>query len=119
MYTFSFERLEVWNRSRQLIKKIYKMTEYFPESEKFCITSQIRRTFLSVSSNIAEGSSRKSKKDQAHFYSIAYSSLMEGLNQLIISNDLGYFDDYTLKELRNDVHTVSLMINRLIKYSVK
>jgi four helix bundle protein len=95
------------------------MTEYFPESEKFCITSQIRRTFLSVSSNIAEGSSRKSKKDQAHFYSIAYSSLMEGLNQLIISNDLGYFDDYTLKELRNDVHTVSLMINRLIKYSVK
>lgn len=78
---------------------------------------QLRRAIISVCSNIAEGSSRKSKKDQSHFYIIAFSSLMETLNQLIISNDLNYLEDNILFELRNDIHTVSLMLNRLIAYS--
>ena len=65
----------------------------------------------------AEGSSRKSKKDQSHFYNMAFSSLMETLNQLIISNDLDYIDSQSLIELRSDVHTISLMLNRLINYS--
>jgi four helix bundle protein len=117
MYTFSFERLEVWNKSRLLTKKIYTLTKNFPDSEKFGIVSQLRRAVISVCSNIAEGSSRKSKKDQSHFYNIAYSSLMESLNQLIISNDLEYLESLALSDLRNDVHTISLMLNRLINYS--
>jgi four helix bundle protein len=119
MYTFSFERLDVWNKSRLLTKKIYHETISFPDSEKFGIVSQLRRAVISVCSNIAEGSSRKSKKDQSHFYNIAYSSLMETLNQLIISNDLDYLESSVLFELREEIHTISLMLNRLIAYSEK
>jgi four helix bundle protein len=119
MYTFSFERLEVWNKSRLLTKNIYNLTSKFPDAEKFGIISQIRRAVISVCSNIAEGSSRKSKKDQSHFYNMAFSSLMETLNQLIISNDLDYLEVHNLSELRNEVHTISLMLNRLIGYTSK
>ena len=119
MYTFSFERLEVWNKSRLLTKSIYHLTNKFPDSEKFGITSQLRRAVISVCSNIAEGSSRKSKKDQSHLYNIAFSSLMETLNQLIISSDLDYLETHILSELRNEIHTISLMLNRLIVYSNK
>ena len=117
MYTFSFERLEVWNKSRLLTKKIYNKTQNFPDSEKFGMISQLRRAIISVCSNIAEGSSRKSKKDQSHFYNIAFSSLMEVLNQLIISNDLDFLEAQVLSEFRNDIHTISLMLNRLISYT--
>jgi four helix bundle protein len=113
MYTFSFERLEVWNKSRLLTKKIYGLTKQFPDSEKFGMTGQLRRAIISVCSNIAEGSSRKSKKDQVHFYNIAFSSLMETLNQLIISNDLEYLDYQSLTELRKEIHPISLMLNGL------
>ena len=119
MYTFSFERLDVWKKSRLLTKEIYSLTKKFPDDEKFGITSQLRRAIISVCSNIAEGSSRKSKKDQSHFYNISYSSLTELLNQLIISNDLGYLQDDSLEEIRNEIHTISLMLNRLIAYSNK
>jgi four helix bundle protein len=117
MYTFSFERLDVWNKSRLLTKKIYKLTQEFPANEKFGLTGQIRRAIISVCSNLAEGSSRKSKKDQAHFYNIAFSSLMETLNQIIISNDLEYLDNQELMILRSDIHTISLMINNLTNYT--
>jgi four helix bundle protein len=113
MYTFSFERLEVWNRSRLLTKNIYHQTQDFPDSEKFGIVNQLRRAVISVCSNIAEGSSRKSKKDQSHFYNMAYSSLMETLNQLIISNDLEYLRSNSLSELRSEIHTISIMLNGL------
>jgi four helix bundle protein len=117
MYTFSFERLKVWNKSRLLTKEIYELTLNFPEDEKFGMTSQIRRAVISVCSNLAEGSSRKSKKDQAHFYNIAFSSLMETLNQIIISNDLDYLNDQVLMKIRSEIHTISLMINNLTRYT--
>jgi four helix bundle protein len=113
MYTFSFERLEVWNKSRLLTKKIYNETKNYPDSEKFGIVSQLRRAVISVCSNIAEGASRKSKKDQLHFYNMAFSSLMETLNQLIISNDLDYLDSKSLEELRKEIHSISRMLNGL------
>jgi len=68
MYTFSFERLDVWKRSIVLVKRMYIVSESFPESEKFGITSQLRRAAFSVSNNVAEGNSRLSKKDQANFF---------------------------------------------------
>ena len=113
MYTFSLERLEVWNKSRLFTKKIYTITKNFPDSEKFGMTGQLRRAIISVCSNIAEGSSRKSKKDQVHFYNMAFSSLMESLNQLIISNDLEYIDFQSLAESRKEIHTISIMLNGL------
>lgn len=113
MYTFSFERLEVWNKSRLLTKKIYELTMNFPDDERFGMTSQLRRAVISVCSNLAEGSSRKSKKDQAHFYNMAFSSLMETLNQLIISNDLEFLDSISLQESREEIHIISRLLNGL------
>ena len=113
MYTFSFERLDVWNKSRVLTKKIYTHTNDYPDYEKFGLVSQLRRAIISICSNIAEGSSRRSKKDQSHFYNMAFSSLMETLNQLIISNDLGFLDGQSLSELRKEIHAISLMLNGL------
>lgn len=115
MYTFSFEKLEVWKKSRLLAKGIYLITQDFPDSEKFGIVAQLRRAVISVCSNIAEGTSRWSSKDQGHFYNIAYSSLMESLNQLILSNDLDYLDADVLSEIRSDIHVISLMLNNLSK----
>jgi four helix bundle protein len=119
MYTFSFERLDVWNKSRLLTKKIYKLTQNFPDSEKFVMVGQLRRAVISICSNIAEGSSRKSKRDQVHFYNIAFSSLMETLNQLIISNDLEYIDSQSLADSRKEIHIISLMLNGLCNSSIK
>ena len=89
-YQFGFEKLKVWQNSRELIVSVYKITNDFPKEEKYCLADQIRRAVISVASNLAEGSSRISVKDQAHFTNLAYSSLMEVLNQLYISNDLNY-----------------------------
>lgn len=119
MHTFGFERLEVWNKSRILTNKIYHITQTFPDSEKFGLVNQMRRAVISICSNVAEGSSRKSKKDQAHFYNMAFSSLMETLNQLIISNDLDYLDLKELSELRDDIQLISLMLNNLAIYANK
>jgi four helix bundle protein len=115
MYTFGFEKLEVWTKSRLLTKKIYVITRNFPDSERFGITPQLQRAVISVCSNIAEGASRWSKKDQTHFYNIPYSSLMETLNQLILSNDLNYLGAEKLTEIRRDIHVISLMLNNLSK----
>jgi four helix bundle protein len=119
MYTFSFEKLEVWKKARLLTNEIYKLTQEFPDSEKFGMVGQLRRAVISICSNIAEGSSRKSKKDQGHFYNIAFSSLMETLNQLIISQDLDYLSTPKLSQLRGEIHTISLMLNNLVAYTCR
>ena len=87
------------------------MTESFPSEEKFILTSQIRRAALSISSNLAEGSSRKTPKDQSHFTTMAYSSLMELLNQLIIANDLCYLNDSELHHIRPEIELLSNKLN--------
>lgn len=112
-YEYSFERLEVWKLSRNLVKDIYKLTEKFPSEEKFGLTGQIRRCAVSVSSNLAEGSGRKSFKDQAHFSQMSYSSLLELLNQLIISLDLNLITEEELSDLRKNIEIISTKINSL------
>lgn len=112
-YQFSFEKLEVWQLSRALVKEVYLLTSKFPDTEKFGLVSQIRRCSISVSSNLAEGSSRQTAKDQAHFSTIAYSSLIETLNHLIISEDLGYLSSENLITLKKSVSVISVKINNL------
>jgi four helix bundle protein len=118
-YSFSFEKLEVWQEARLLTKEIYIVTKEFPDNEKFGIINQMRRAAISVSSNIAEGSSRTSTKDQANFYQISYSSLMELLNQLIISNDLNMLSSEKLAETRIRIEKISRMLNSLRKTRLK
>ena len=115
-HKFSFEKLNVWETARQLTKTIYIITkEQYPDAEKFGLVSQMRRAAVSVCSNIAEGTSRTSTKDQAHFYQISYSSLMELLNQCIISNDLNYISEETLVAIRAKVEKTGNMLNSLRK----
>jgi len=113
MYTFAFEKLTVWQKARKLVKEIYEISRVFPNDEKFGLVSQIRRATVSVSSNIAEGSSRNTKKDQAHFYGMAYSSLMEVLSQVILSCDLEFITEKQYEELRVSVEEISFQLNAL------
>ncbi len=92
MFEYSFERLEVWKESIELVKMIYDVTKSFPVSEKYGLTSQLRRATVSISSNLAEGSSRMSNKDKAHFTTLSFSSAMEVLNQIIIARELSIFN---------------------------
>ena len=109
-FIFSFERLNVWQDSRSLATEIYQDTKNFSDEEKFGLTNQMRRAAVSVSSNIAEGTARTSQKDQAHFYQLAYSSLMELMNQIIISNDLGYISDEMVINYRTKIEKVANML---------
>lgn len=115
MKVYSFEKLDCWQHARQLAVWTYKATSLFPAEEKFGIISQMRRSAISLASNIAEGTSRKSAKDQSHFSTIAYSSTIELLNDLIISNDLGYLANDNYSEGRSLVEKQTLLIAGLRK----
>jgi four helix bundle protein len=112
---FSFEKLQVWIDSKELVKLIYKQTQLFPNEERYGLTSQIRRASISVPSNISEGSTRKSNKDKARFYVIAYGSLIEVLNQLIIAYEINFINKTNYLELRSKIEKISIMLNRLHK----
>jgi four helix bundle protein len=114
MRQYSFEKLKVWQESRVLVKKIYQISQGFPTEERFGLTAQIRSAAISIPSNIAEGAGRKYVKEQKQFYSIAYASLMEVLNQLILATDLDFLPKEILdKELRPIVESVSLKLYKL------
>lgn len=115
MKKYGFENLQVWVDAKNLALLIYKDTKSFPNEEKYGLTSQIRRAIISVSSNIAEGSYRNTKKDQAHFYGIAYSSLMEVLSQVIISFELEYLPTDKYEKIRSEVEKISNKLNTLRK----
>jgi four helix bundle protein len=113
---YSFEKLEVWHDARELTKTIYEVTKGFPGDEKFGITNQMRRSVISVSSNIVEGSYRSTAKDKSNFMTIAYSSLMELLNQTIASLDLKYINEDQYTKIRSQIEKVSNKLNALTKY---
>ena len=109
MATFSFEKLHVWKEACELSKRVYILTDSFPTKEKYGLVSQLRRSSVSVSSNIAEGSARRSKRDQARFYEYAYSSLMEVYSQVKLSHELGYMHNHSL-------HNMSAFCQKLAKH---
>jgi len=82
---FKFEKLEIWQKAVEYADLVYKITNSFPSEERFGLTSQLRRSAVSVSSNIAEGSSRSSDTDFARFIEIAYGSLLESVSELEIA----------------------------------
>ena len=118
MYTYSFERLAVWIESKELTKTIYKITTSFPDSERFGLTSQLRRASVSICSNIAEGPTRNTSKDKAHFLTIAYGSTIEVLNQVIISFELLFISEKTYLLLRSELESISNKINALRNYQL-
>ena len=112
-HLFPFEKLEVWQLAKELVLSIYNISKKFPSDEKYGLTSQINRAVISVASNLAEGSSRISKKDQAYFSQLAYSSLMEVVCQLNIGMDLDYLKKEKYTTLRQKIMALSNKINAL------
>ncbi len=116
MNQFTFEKLEVWQKSRSLVSDTYKLISKFPMSERYGLSNQLGRSIVSVCSNIAEGCGRPSIKERVHFMEIAYGSLMEALTQLIISCDLGFVESEELEDLRENIEEVAKMLSGLRKY---
>ena len=111
--TYSFQKLTVWQESKKLVVDVYHLLENFPKFEKYALCDQIRRAIVSVPSNIAEGSGRKSLKEQIHFLEIAYGSLMESYNQLLIAVDLTYITEESVETIKPTIDKVAKMINGL------
>ncbi len=118
-HQYSFERLEVWKLSIELSKFIYETSKAFPDSEKFGLTNQIRRASVSVASNIAEGSARFSKRDQSRFYEIAFGSLMEVANDLILAQELQFITKDTADSIRPIINEIANKINALRKSRIR
>ena len=112
------KKLEIWKKSINFVTKIYKVTESFPENEKFILVPQVRRSAISIPSNIAEGAARTSKKEFINFLSIAQGSLSELETQLIISNNLGYLEEKDMHMLE-ELDEISRMIIGLIRFLKK
>jgi four helix bundle protein len=114
---FTFEKLNTWQKARTLVNHIYTVTKTFPTDERFGLTSQLRRSAVSVASNLAEGCARRTSRDRAHFATMAYSSLMEALNQCIIAHDLHYLDESNYADIRRQANELGRQINNLrLKY---
>lgn len=119
MRIYSFEKLECWQHARHLAVWVYTTTQSFPAEEKFGIISQMRRAAISIASNIAEGTSRKTSKDQSHFSTVSYSSSIELLNDLIIANDLGFLASDMYNAGREKIERQTLLIAGLKKSQQK
>lgn len=112
-YIFSFEKLNVWVDAKELVKLIYLVTKEFPSEEKFGLTNQLRRASISVASNLAEGTSRKTSKDKFHFTTLSFSSLMEVLNQIIIAKELNFINEDNYQIIRTEIEKISNKLNAL------
>ncbi len=114
-YIYGFEKLDVWQDVRAFVKEIYTLTNGYPEKETYGVCSQMQRAVISIVSNIAEGTSRYSAKEQIRFIEIAYGSLMEVYCQLYISFDLGYISDIDFEKMKIEVNKISNKLNALRK----
>lgn len=116
---YAFENLDAWKESRKLVVSVYQLLDKFPNFERYALCDQIRRSIVSVPSNLAEGSGRISPKEQLHFYEISYGSLMESYNQLILAADLKYINDDELETIQPQIDTVARMLNGLRSSIIK
>ncbi|GAB5404814.1 MAG: four helix bundle protein [Aureliella sp.] len=110
---FGFEKLDVWQKSVDLADDVYRLTRDFPDYEKFGLANQMRRAAVSISSNIAEGSARDSKKDFARFLQIAYGSTMEVVSQLQIAQRQDFVSKEQARELYQNCEEIARMISGL------
>lgn len=107
--------LNVWQKAIDLVTIIYKETNNFPSSELYGLTNQIRRSAVSIPSNIAEGAGRASKKEFSRFSSISIGSASELETQLIISKNLGFINDMTFERVVKELEDIRKMTIGLMK----
>ena len=113
MDSFGFRDLRVYQTSRDLVKTIYSVLAAYPSNEQYALCDQLRRASVSVPSNIAEGMSRSSDKEKAHFIEISYGSLMEVLCQMEISKELNYVTEEQMKDIENQITIIAKQLSKL------
>ena len=115
----NYTNLDVWKHSRELVKLVYLLTKSFPNEELYALTNQIRRSSVSIPSNIAEGIGRQSNKETIHFLYIAKGSLQELETQLYLSFDLDYISKIDLEDVLEKVISNKKLLNGFINYYKK
>ncbi|AUP77696.1 four helix bundle protein [Flavivirga eckloniae] len=110
----SYRDLIVWQKSMEVVTLTYKLLKQFPEDEKFGLTSQIKRSSVSVPSNIAEGYGRNYRKDYVRFLNISRGSLYEMQTQFQIGMNLKFINENELKEIKVLSVEIEKMLNSLI-----
>jgi len=110
-----FTDLFAWQEGHKLVLMIYKETENFPDKERYGITDQMRRAVVSITSNIAEGFSRRSIKEKNRFYDMAQASLVELQNQLIISRGIKYLEENKFKIIAEQSINTNKLIHGLLR----
>ncbi|MCR5779446.1 MAG: four helix bundle protein [Bacteroidaceae bacterium] len=110
---FGFQKLNVYKDSRVLVRSIYELLRAYPVEERYALCDQMRRAVISVPSNIAEGMSRSSIKEQIHYLEISYGSLSEIVCQLDISKDLSYIDEIQYDDAMNQCKNLSRMLSHM------
>lgn len=111
----SFKDLATWQEAHKLVLMIYRLTSKFPAKENFALVSQMRRAAVSISSNIAEGFSRRTAKEKKQFYTMALGSLTEVQDQLLISKDVGYLNGISYTNTEQQTTLVQKLLHGLMK----
>jgi four helix bundle protein len=115
MKIISYKDLNIWKRSIKVVEEIYKMTKNFPKEEIYGLTSQLRRSAVSIPSNISEGFARFYNKEYRQFLFISLGSCAELSTQIIIALRLGYLESKKANQLLNEIDEISKMTMNLIK----
>ncbi len=111
----NFKKLKIWQKGFQIAKDTYKLTKEFPAEEKYGLTSQVNRASISITSNIAEGSSRRSEKDYFRFIEIALGSCFELESQLLIISELDFGDNEKVNLLLQEIDEEQKMLMAFMK----
>ena len=110
---YSYKTLDAYKEAKTLVLQVYSLLKQFPKEEQYALCDQLRRAVISVPSNIAEGSGRTSAKDQAHFFEMAFGSLMEVNCQIDIAHDLGYISKDDVENIEKHVKSISALLSGL------
>ena len=113
MEEFTYRKLRVYQQSKKLVLVIYDLLKYFPKEENYALCDQLRRAVISIPSNIAEGISRTSHKEQIHFLEISFGSLNEVMCQIEIANELGIISQENLSLVEDYYKLIAQMLSGL------
>lgn len=111
----SYKELKVWQKAFSLALEVYRVTKKFPKSELYGLTSQIRRSVIAISSNIAEGYCRRYRAEYIQFLRIAFASGAELETQLLIAKEVGLLNDEDYQGLDDLLGEVMRMLNSLMR----
>ena len=108
-----FQNLVVYQQAKELVKIVYALMKKFTSDERYALCDQLRRSVISIPSNIAEGMGRMAEKEQGHFINIAFGSLMEVLAQTDIAKDLDYITKEEYTQVESLVNEIGKMLSSL------